>query len=124
MKRKTYLIVYTSLILIIVILADMDRLPLHLLMKIPHYDWVAHFVLYGLFYKLLYEALNDRRLIIRRWSIELSFLIASVFIILEEFSQIFFPSRTFSLMDLLMGFLGIYLFRLFIKKLSGEPDIP
>jgi glycopeptide antibiotics resistance protein len=110
--------------MIIIILADLDKLPLHLLMRIPHYDWAAHAVLYGLFYGLLDSFLN---LIptgtFRFKSREISFalLITSSLIIAEEFSQIFFASRTFSIMDIFMGFLGIYLFKRIWGKRNKIP---
>ena len=38
MKRALIFIPYSLLIFLIIILADLGKLPLHLLMKIPHYD--------------------------------------------------------------------------------------
>ncbi len=48
MKKSLIFFPYCFLISIIIILADMDKLPLNILIIIPHYDWAAHFVLYGL----------------------------------------------------------------------------
>lgn len=111
MKHKIAFWSYCLFILAIVLMADLDLLPLHLLMPIPHYDWAAHFILYGLFYRLLSAMLVGRQFVVRGKSIEAAWLITICFVVLEEVSQILFSSRTFSLMDLAMGILGMYLFR-------------
>lgn len=116
MKRKVTLALYLLTITTIIVLADLNKLPLHLLWMIPHYDWIAHFILYGLFYLLLENVMRGKRISIFRWSVEISFFIGVTFITLEEFSQLMFPSRTFSLIDLCMGFLGIYFFRLIVRR--------
>lgn len=111
MKQKLCFALYLVVIVLIVILADIGKLPLYLVMRIPHYDWIAHMFLYGLLYRLLENILCGKRISLFRWSIEKSFIITVLFITIEEFSQLMFPTRTFSLMDLFMGVLGIYLFR-------------
>ncbi len=115
MKKAFIFIPYCFLIVLVIILADIGRLPLFLLSGIPHYDWLAHAVLYGFFYILLDYFLYKKEVYIMKKNISLSFLLTSILIIAEEFSQILFPSRTFSFMDLLMGFTGILLFRRFGK---------
>lgn len=112
MKNKIIFWLYCSAIIVIIILADLDLLPLHLLMPVPHYDWVAHLVLYGLFYHLLSRLLKNRRINLLGLSAERALVITVLFVTLEELSQILFSSRTFSIMDLLMGLLGIFIFRI------------
>lgn len=108
-KRSLILfIIYSILICLIIILADMNKLPLYLIYTIPHYDWIAHFFLYGFFYFLLDSLLKDKRICFYKWSFSLPVIIAGLVIAGEEFSQLLFPWRTFSLIDLFMGFLGIY----------------
>lgn len=111
MKQKIIFWLYCLLILNIIILADLNLLPLHLIRPIPHYDWAAHFLLYGLFYWLLSRMLMGKRTVLFRRPVEWAWLITLSLITTEEISQLFFPSRTFSLMDLFMGVLGMYLFR-------------
>lgn len=112
MKHKIAFWLYSFAIALIIILADLDLLPLHLLRPIPRYDWAAHLILYGLFYRLLSKLLNGRCLSIKSRSIEMALAATVILITAEETSQLLFSSRTFSLMDLLMGFLGIFLFRI------------
>ncbi|MCP4180855.1 MAG: hypothetical protein GY756_24095 [bacterium] len=107
-KRVIILIVYCIFIASIIVLADLGKLPLKLLWRIPHYDWIAHFLLYAIFYIILDVAVMGKRISIFRRSISLAFLLISLLIIGEEISQLLFSSRTFSLIDLLMGLLGIF----------------
>jgi len=116
MKNKVLLISYCLFILLIVILADMDRLPLSLISGIPRYDWIAHLLLYGGLYALLLRP--SLTLTIFRFRLSLAFVITSSVILLEEFSQLFFESRTFSLADILMGFLGIGIMKLVQKAVK------
>ncbi len=115
MKKALIFIPYCLLIVSVIILADIGRLPLFLLFKIPHYDWLAHAVLYGFFCIFLDYFLQKKEVYIIKKNISLSFMLTSILIIAEEFSQILFPSRTFSFMDLLMGFTGIMFFRMLAK---------
>jgi len=106
-KNKILLAVYCLCILLIIILADLARLPLGLLSRIPRYDWMAHMLLYGGLYSLLYRQTEKRIPLLFRFSLSPAFAITSAVIVLEEISQLFFESRTFSLADICMGFLGI-----------------
>lgn len=110
MKGKISFALYLTFIVMIVILADLDKLPLHLLIRIPHYDWIAHFFLYGQLNLLMENILKGKRISFFRWSVEKSFFFTVSFITLEEFSQLMFPSRTFSVIDLFMGLMGVFFF--------------
>jgi VanZ family protein len=115
MKRLAF--IFGLFIIIIIILADTRRLgPLDGIYNIPYGDKVGHFFLFGLFSmvvnlsvfesrsasgtKIRFEANYKRSAIITS-------LIIAVFVGLEEFSQLWFPSRTSSLFDLLASYLGI-----------------
>jgi len=106
-KNKVLLIVYCLCIILIIILADLAKLPLGALSGIPHYDWMAHLLLYGGLYILLCRQAEKQILAIFRFRISLAFVITSSIIVAEEVSQLFLESRTFSMMDISMGFLGI-----------------
>ncbi len=121
-NRAVFFSLYFIFILTIIILADLDKLPLHLLMKFPHYDWIAHFILYGFFYSLLNSLLMYKKVNLFGRRVSISFIISSFLITAEEFSQILFTSRTFSLMDLAMGFLGIFFWK-FLKERKRRKKI-
>ncbi|MDA3956684.1 VanZ family protein [Oceanispirochaeta sp.] len=122
-SSKTAFFLYCLLIALIILLADLDKLPGSLFMKIPHYDWLAHFLLYGFFYRLLDSALKEREILLFKRPGSPALCISSAFIILEEISQLFLSSRTFSLMDLFMGFLGIGVFMKFRVSVPSETKI-
>jgi len=109
MKRALILFPYCLLIIFTIVLADLGRLPLHLLYRIPHYDKAAHLVVYGLLYGLLDSVLKKRAISVLNRSFSVAFIITAALITAEEFSQLLIPSRTFSLADLLMGFIGIFI---------------
>ena len=79
---------------------------------IPYGDKIAHAMLYGVMAMLINYALSYRKV--------KGMLVGSVlvltFAILEEFSQIYIPSRTFDLYDILADVVGVILFSLLIKK--------
>jgi len=68
---------------------------------------MAHLLLYGGLYILLCRQAEKQILAIFRFRISLAFVITSSIIVAEEVSQLFLESRTFSMMDISMGFLGI-----------------
>lgn len=105
--RKVLPIAYAAFIVLIILLADMGRLPLQVLSVIPHYDWLAHFILYALFCIIIYRAMHNKGYVL--W-------ILLPLIVLEEISQLFFIHRTFSFIDLMMGVLGAMLGFLIMSK--------
>lgn len=108
-----YLAIAFSLFIIgVIVLADRGQLAiLGFLNRIPFGDKIGHFVLYGILTLLLDLALFrslprlDRRLLSLRIALILILLIG-----LEEFSQQFFPNRSFDLVDLAFSYLGVIFF--------------
>lgn len=105
-------ILFALLIILIIILADTGGLGfLRFLNRIPYGDKLGHFVLYGILTLLLDLALYrslpllDRRLLSLRTALILALLIG-----LEEFSQQYFPNRSFDLVDLAFSYLGVIFF--------------
>lgn len=99
-------------ILLIIVLADRGQLGiLGWLNLIPFGDKIGHFVLYGILTLLLDLALFrslphlDRRLL----SLRIAFILA-LLIGLEELSQLYFPKRSFDLVDLAFSYLGVIFF--------------
>ncbi len=74
----------------------------------PLADKIGHFVIYGVFAYLLTWAMPARRLHLGRFSLPLGIVIAAAFATLEEASQFLVARRTPDLLDLLLGYLGIY----------------
>ncbi len=109
---KVWAILFAILIGVIIILADTHHLGLlHRVYDFPLGDKAGHFILYGLLSLLAnLSALesvpnaNPERLAIKV-SLVLALLIG-----LEEVSQLWIPSRMFSLLDLTASYLGVTFF--------------
>ena len=113
---KWLAVFFAVFVILIIILADAGILPRYLgpIYDFPNGDKVGHFILYGILAFLvdlsLFRSFPDRS----RKLIALLFgLILAFAITLEEISQQYIPSRTFSLFDLLMGYLGVAFFSWF-----------
>jgi len=110
---KWLAILFSLLIILIIVLADMGSLPqfLQVWNDFPYGDKAGHFILYGILTLLidlaLFRSLPKRSL---KWVAITSGLILSLLIGLEEFSQQFFANRTFSLNDLAASYLGVIFF--------------
>lgn len=96
---------------LVIFWANTNTMPLplrRLYGGVPLADKIGHFVIYGIFAYLLTWAMPFRRVSLGRFSLPLGILIAVVFATLEEASQFLVARRTPDLLDLLMGYLGIY----------------
>jgi VanZ family protein len=109
---KWITILFTLLIILIIVLADVGRLGiLRLINRIPYGDKAGHFILYGILTLLINLTLfgllpnQSRQLLAIKCGMILALLIG-----LEEFSQQYFSSRTFSLKDLTASYLGLICF--------------
>jgi polysaccharide biosynthesis protein VpsQ len=110
---KWLAILFTFLILLIIVLADMGALPhfLQVWKDLPYGDKAGHFILYGILTLLVDLALFGARLNqSQKWLTVTSGLILALLIGLEEFSQRYFANRTFSLKDLAASYLGVIFF--------------
>ncbi len=108
MKRTAVL--FLLFIIGIIILADTGSLPkfIRVIYDFPNGDKLGHFILYGLLNFFLTRAFLSPLPNRRAGRVTLSVgLILAVFIAIEEFSQKYFASRTFSYLDLLASFLGV-----------------
>ena len=110
MKRLA--ILFSLFILAIIVLADLGKLGfLGFVYDIPYGDKAGHFILYGILTLLVDLALfqsvpnGPRKRIAIISGLVLAFLIG-----LEEFSQRYFATRTFSLVDLSASYLGVIFF--------------
>lgn len=106
-------ILFSLLIVIIIVLADMGALPnvLQVWNDLPYGDKAGHFILYGILTLLIDLALFRSFPLQRQKLVAVIIgLILAVLMGLEEFSQQFFVNRTFSLLDLVAGYLGVIFF--------------
>ena len=109
---KWLALLFTLFIILIIILADTGSLGvLNLVYKIPFADKIGHFSLYGIL-TLLVDLSFMRSLPphSRKRVAVISGLILALLIGLEEFSQRYFATRTFSLIDLAASYLGVIVF--------------
>jgi len=119
---KWLTVLFALFILLIIVLADTDRLGiLKLVNTLPLGDKVGHFVLYGILALLinltLFRSLPSRS----RTSIAvISGVILALLIGIEEFSQQYFSSRTYSLNDLAAGYLGVIFFSWMAVKTKNK----
>jgi len=109
---KWIAILFFLFIVLIIVLADRGMLGvLGVVNQIPFGDKAGHFFLYGILTLLVDLALFrsrpnlDPKLLAIKCGLILALLIG-----LEEFSQQYFPSRTFDLVDLTFSYLGVVFF--------------
>ena len=94
----------------IVVLADTGSLPhsIRAIYDFPNGDKLGHFILFGLLNFFVTRAFLSARLPKSKiWVVLAVGLTLAVLVALEEFSQKFFPTRTFDLMDLSASYLGL-----------------
>jgi VanZ family protein len=105
-------ILFALFIILIIVLADRGQLGLlGMINRIPYGDKAGHFILYGILAFLvdltLFQAFpnGNRKRIAVISALTLAFLIG-----MEEFSQKYFATRTFSLVDLTASYVGLLFF--------------
>jgi polysaccharide biosynthesis protein VpsQ len=110
---KYVAVVFFIFVVAVIILADNGSLPhfIRALYDFPNGDKLGHFILFGLltfiFTRAFLSAFPSRP---RSWVAFSISLILALFIAAEEWSQQFFSTRTFDLLDLLASYAGIVTF--------------
>ena len=106
--------------LAIILLADIGCMPPFLasLYSFPYGDVLGHFLLVGALAFLVNLGLSNKTVILRSKKILLGSLLLAVLMTLEELAQLFFPARTFSLLDLAASYLGILIFSWLAMKVK------
>jgi VanZ family protein len=103
-------VLFFIFIILVIVLADNGSLP-HFFTAIydfPYGDKLGHFILYGLLDFFITLAFLSSRLSKSRIWVTVSIgLILAGLIALEEYSQRFFPTRTFDRVDLSASYLGL-----------------
>jgi len=100
-------------VITVIILVDSGNLPhsIRAIYYFPNGDKVGHFILFGLLNFFLTRALLSSFPAQPRGWLALSIgLVLALLIFLEEFSQQFFPARTFDLVDLFFSYAGVITF--------------
>ncbi len=124
-KMKRWAAVCGLAIIVIVLLADTRHLGfLHAVYDIPFGDKVGHFVLFGLLSLSVNLAVFEARPAGNRIRLAAATsAILALLIGMEEFSQRWIRSRTFSLLDLTASYLGVAFFAwLAIKWEKRKPS--
>ena len=103
-----------------VLLIILSSIPGNYALKSNPFDKILHFGAYAILSFLLYYALSiqNKLLLIRKFPGIFTFLLAFIFGLLNEFHQLFIPSRSFNKFDLLANLLGSLVVILFIKFTS------
>lgn len=110
---KWLAILFTLFILLVIVLADAGILARYVgfVYEFPYGDKAGHFILYGMLAFLIDLALfrsappQSRKQLAVKCGLILALLIG-----IEEFSQQYFSSRTFDLIDLTCSYLGVLFF--------------
>jgi polysaccharide biosynthesis protein VpsQ len=109
----------------IVFRADTGTMP-QLLVRIydfPYGDKVGHFFLMGSLALSINMAFPACQIRLLNHSLPAGSLITSAGVLLEECTQVFFKTRTFSLADLAADALGIIIISIFIFKIIQKQSI-
>lgn len=106
---KTLPFIYILLIFLLIFSADTNAFPswLSWYRKIPFGDKIGHFLLFGIFSLSLNYICKFKQMSLFTAKLFFGSVFTFVFITIEEFSQIFFSSRTFSMLDLTANYFGI-----------------
>ncbi|MDY6938496.1 MAG: VanZ family protein [Cyanobacteriota bacterium] len=113
MTQRTWILIclgYLTFFLAIVVAANFGKLPLSQLQRIPYYDAIAHFFLYGTATVLIHRACN--RKMRRLWGILIPWgpFLFTLFAVAEEALQLVLSHRSASFIDLSADLCGIALF--------------
>ena len=103
-----------------VLLIILSSIPGNYTIKSNPFDKILHFGAYAILSFPLYYALSiqNKVLLFRKYPGIFTFLLAFLFGLLNEFHQLFIPSRSFNKFDLLANLLGSLVVILFIKFTS------
>lgn len=83
---------------------------MHLIQTTEHADKVAHFVLFGALSFVLNIAFLMKQMVWRGYGVYIGSLLVGLFVVVEEYSQRYLPTRNFDLYDLIADFIGLIVF--------------
>jgi polysaccharide biosynthesis protein VpsQ len=108
---------YLGFLMFVSISAYLKLIPTEI-SKFPHYDTVLHFLLVGLAAFFTHLALKKRKVTLLNIPIPLAGILALGGRTIDETIQIFTPSRSFDLLDIVADLCGIILFLYLAEKVS------
>jgi VanZ family protein len=117
---KRWAVFFGLFILAVIILADTGHLGfLHAVYDVPLGDKAGHFILFGLLSFVINLSVFEARPAsdFKRDAV-LTGLILALLMALEEFSQLWFPTRKFDILDLTAGYLGVAVFTWIVIRLK------
>lgn len=118
LKRFFYPVAFFAVLLAIIYKADTANynFAFHVVGMIPYGDKIAHAILYGIMAYLLNNALDGNR-----WKrLQVGSLMVMMFALIEEVSQLYFPSRSFDWFDLLADAVGIFAATVVYRKVRNN----
>jgi len=115
---RLFAALFSAFVVFVVVQADRGQFPSFLswYRKIPYGDTFGHFFLIGLLAFLINLSLGNQALRIRGIPFLKGSFVVVIVVVLEELSQIFISSRSFSLSDLGADFVGIYFFGRLVRR--------
>jgi hypothetical protein len=110
-RAKVALVLFAAFLIWLVCLADTGHLPriFALVQWIPWGDKLGHLVLFGILAFLVNLRFRAGETRLGPFTVLKGSTLVAAAVSLEECSQLFFPSRTFDLVDLAADFVGIWL---------------
>ncbi|MBP0013369.1 MAG: VanZ family protein [Roseofilum sp. SBFL] len=98
--------IYFGLLLFISLAAYLRWIPA----RVADYDKFGHLFLIGTAGILSHQALGERMIQLGKISLPLGPILVTVFSFIDETLQIFSPARSYSLIDLMANWIGIWMF--------------
>lgn len=126
MRRQYLGFLYLSFIILVIVLSDLDACGMLCApsRSIWQGDKLGHFILVGALAAVTHFAFGCRETKILNRSVSIASILVFFFITLEEFSQIWIPSRTADLMDLICSYLGIFCFEFWRRNRGNSASVP
>jgi polysaccharide biosynthesis protein VpsQ len=117
-------LIFILILISIVLLADEGSLPkpIAMIYEFRYGDKAGHFLLTGVLALLVSLSMPIREGASVKRNLLLGILSVMAIVTMEEFSQIFFSSRTFSLLDLSSSYIGICCFGAAGYWIRSKPD--
>ena len=118
-KQIIALICYVAILIAISVLAYNHKIPA-IITKIPYYDIIGHFLLFGIAGLLAHRALKRKVIKIFIICVPLGPAIITLIVFAEEFFQRFSQYRSSSYADIIADICGILFFYYLDKRLAKK----
>jgi polysaccharide biosynthesis protein VpsQ len=116
---------FIAFILWVIYMADLGQpIKFHvLIMSIEYGDKIGHCFIYGMLALFTNLALKLRRVKLGALNVYVGGLFIFAFAAIEEVSQLYFPERTFDIVDLLAGAFGIVVFNALSRQIAKRLNL-